>query len=245
MKTLALFGMLLLSSLAHADDLSRQEPRSIGNERSERIRDNLIDPNQIIYQGTGCPTGTVSVVFAPDNLSFTVLFDRFIVETMPSTIQQRDTRNCKLIVPIAIPAGLQMEITRVDYKGLADLPRETQAQLKSSYAFAGSNGISSPVMLQYLFRGPLSEEYSLYAAGMRQNQRSSCGGATRIMIDNDLGLISRSRDRNAQVTLDTVDANSKLVYYVNWVRCAGGGGGGGGGGRPDPVRPPGPRPPRF
>lgn len=246
LKLLALLAGLLAGAAANADQLTPQEPRYIGNERSERIREHLVDPNQVIHQGDGCPQGTVSVAFAPDNLSFSVFFDRFIVETQPNPAQQRSTKACKVIVPIQIPAGIQLEITRVDFRGFADIPRQAAAQIKSSYAFTSSSGFSSPVMLQYDFRAPISSDYALYAAGIRQNQRSACGGETRIIMDNNLGLISNNRNQSAMLTLDTVDSASRVVYHMNWMRCGGGGGHPGGPGGPGgPVTPPPPRPPRF
>src|SRR5262245_9122430 len=82
-----------------------------GNERSERP--GHVGVGQAASNGNGCPSGTMRVVFAPDNLSFTILFDQFIAETQGHGGQKRDVMACDALIPIELPAGTQMEITRV------------------------------------------------------------------------------------------------------------------------------------
>ena len=82
-----------------------------GNERS--IRPGRVAFQRPDYFGNGCPAGSMSVIFAPDFLSFSMLFSQFTAETAAG----RGGITCDVLIPVEIPAGMQMEITRVDFRG--------------------------------------------------------------------------------------------------------------------------------
>jgi hypothetical protein len=245
---------LLCSFPAFAEiDMSPNPPQHRGNERSERVREAQMDPRQITYGGSGCPAGTVTVTMAPDNLSFSVFFDRFAMEVAPGQ-NGVDRKNCRILVPLQIPEGMQLGITRTDYRGFAELPARSRGELRSSTAFHGlmpdgrpSGQFSQPVDLRYNFVGPVAQEYAVSSGVLNARQYSPCGGFMRLMMDTNMMLHNQSRDQTAIVTLDTIDSAGELVYYVNWQRCSVGGRPGPGNpppGGPPPRPVPGPRPPR-
>lgn len=258
MKTLIALCLLLPASAFAEVEMSPHPPRHRGNERSERVREAHMDPRQITYSGSACPEGTVTVTMAPDNLSFSVFFDRFSSEVAPGQ-NGVDRKNCRIMVPLEIPEGMQLGITRTDYRGFAELPARARGQLRSSTAFHGlrpdgrpSGEFSQPVDLRYEFVGPVSQEYAVTSGVLTAQQYSPCGGFMRLMMDTNMMLHNQSRDQTATVTLDTIDAAGELIYYVNWQKCSVGGRPGPGDPQPPgPPRPPrpgpgpgGPRPPR-
>lgn len=115
----------------------------------DRKRDN--DDNQRERAKDGCPEGTMSVTFSPDNLTFSVLFDQFIAKVPAGSNgggngrgrggqgggNNGDVIRCNIIVPFEIPNGQRMTITRIDYRGFVSLPAGAVGVLRSTYAFVG------------------------------------------------------------------------------------------------------------
>jgi hypothetical protein len=209
-----------------------------GNERSERpARVPVGNPRGA---GNGCPDGTMQVSFAPDNLSFSILFDQFIAESSGLRGARRDVMSCDALIPIEIPANMQMEITRVDYRGFVNLPAQSQARLHAIFNFRGRGGDGDRLNMKFDFQGPLTETYTistdLIARGGTGTEVSPCGGSTVLRIFNQLQLVSRQQGQQAQATIDSIDGAANALYHVNWKRCTpqgedGRGGGGGRGGR--------------
>lgn len=229
MKTtflISLTGLLLIASSSHAATVNQpverekvfRPGRSVarGNERSERV--DRIRTGDLVHAGSGCPEGTMRAVFAPDSLSFTLLFDNFIAETVPGVKQTKDVMQCEALIPIEIPEGMQMEITRVDFRGFAALPhRGAWAQLHSVIQFRGVGGDLDRMNLRYQFMGPLMEDYEISADNV--SEISPCGGTTTLRTMTQLRLVNNARHEATSITLDSIDGSSNAVYYVNWRKC--------------------------
>lgn len=201
-------------------------PRERGNERSERVRN--VPVGQLSYGGNGCPAGTTQVSFAPDNLSFSILFDNFVAETNPSARQPRDVMRCNLVIPLDIPEGLRARITRVDYRGFVGIPAQGSAKLRSMYSFTmkrrgprnDPEREGEQIFLTETFRGPIMEDYFLSSDVMQdQDIVSPCGGPTRLRINNEIVIQSRDRTQESRVTIDSIDGTGNTIYYLNWERC--------------------------
>lgn len=194
-----------------------------GNERSERP--GRVQVGDAGYSGNGCPSGTMRAVFAPDNLSFTLLFDQFIAQTDVTGNAHRDIMSCNLILPIDIPENMQMEITRVDYRGFVGLPAGSRARLVSVFNFLGKGGDRDRINLHFDFQGPVTDAYEISTDAMNQtgqlaqSEVSPCGGHVGLRVMTRLVLMSRSKTDNASITLDSIDGSSNAVYYVNWKQC--------------------------
>lgn len=228
MKRLILFSIVLMCVHAFARDFDRPlkpgNPHWRGNERSERP--GRFSNGQPSYGGNGCPAGTMQVVFAPDFMSFTVLFDKFIAQDTggpgkgigPATVV-----SCDMQVPMQIPAGQQMEITRVDLRGFAGLPGDARATLRSSFNFRGAGGDRDRINLNYQFQGPYTDNYLVSTDAMNENapaatsEVSPCGGQATLAISTQLRV--QSRTAGASITLDSVDSSSHAIYFVNWRSC--------------------------
>lgn len=218
-----LFVSILMSFKASARErehhFRKDRPRMKGNERSERAH--RVETGRLSHAGNGCPEGTMQVVFAPDNLSFTVLFDQFIAEVHPGDTR-RDLITCNALIPIQIPENMQMEITRVDFRGFVALPQSAHAALTSVFNFRDRRGERDRMNLRYRFEGPVMDDYEISTDVMRSSQDSElspCGGAVQLRVKNQLKVVSRDRMEPAQVTLDSIDGASHAIYHVNWRSC--------------------------
>lgn len=230
MKKIFVATLLILSVVAEAKDKDREFRKGRGgrrgNEASERVT--AISVGQPSYGGNGCPAGTMNIVFAPDFLSFSILFDQFVAE-VTQTGQKRDVMSCNATIPMSIPNGMQMEIVRVDYRGFAGLPQGSHAVLNSIFNFRGSGGNRDRMTLRYRFAGPTMQDYEISTSVLNSNgevvddsERSPCGGSFNLNIGNQVKVVSR--EPGATVTLDSIDGSSNAVYYVNWRSCTNGGG---------------------
>jgi hypothetical protein len=171
----------------------------------------------------------MNVVFAPDNLSFSILFNSFIADTKSKSM------NCDAQIPIELPVGMQMEITRVDYRGFVALPAQARARLNAMYNFRSRAGERDRMRLSFDFQGPVMDNYVistdlLNGGGSAPNPEiSPCGGATVLRVYNQIILQSRDPKAEAQVTIDSIDGQANAVYYVNWRACSKGSNPGNGG----------------
>lgn len=223
---LTLSGLLLLALQARADrdrDFKRGRFHQRGNERSERPQ--RVTPGRPVHGGNGCPQGTMSVAFAPDNLSFSILFDQFIAQTNPAPGERRDVMTCDIQVPVQLPDNMQMEITRVDFRGFVGLPEAgSRAILQSMFNFRGRGGDGDRLNLRYTFNGPVMDDYEISSDVIAVNANNSteispCGGQTTLRIYNQLRLQSPRGSQPAQVTIDSIDGGAHAIYYVNWKSC--------------------------
>lgn len=239
MKNAFLFLGILLSLSASIEsfaargmggerDMRRIRPRERGNERSERVTS--LQVGTPVYGGNGCPQGSMAAVFAPDNLSFSLLFDGFIAELSKDENKRRDIMNCSVVIPMQIPEGMQLSITRVDYRGFMNLPEGVRGVLRSSYNFnrrdaGGDRGDGANVNLNYRFEGPKAEDYFISSDVLGDGnegiaESSPCGGRVRLRINNAVRIVG-PRGSEAQITLDSIDGSGSenAVYFINWQKC--------------------------
>ncbi len=198
--------------------LRRGRPQHRGNENSQPVTQ--VTVGTPVYGGNGCPQGTMRAVFSPDNLSFSLLFDQFIAEVTDPAGSPRDIMTCDAMIPMQIPNGMQMSITRVDLRGFSALPEQARAVLHSVFNFRG-RGDGERMNLRYNFSGPLMENYEVSSdtLGPGDTETSPCGGSFQLRILNQLRIRAAKKGEPASITLDSVDGASEATYFVNWQTC--------------------------
>jgi hypothetical protein len=222
--TLGCLFIVCLRAMAGGErdhDFRRGRFNRTGNERSERP--GQVTPGAPAHSGNGCPPGTMRVVFAPDALSFTVLFDQFVAQVDGSGAK-RDVMSCDALIPLQLPEGMRMQITRVDFRGFVALPDAgSRAVLHSVFNFRGGGGDGDRMNLHYQFDGPVTDNYQISTDALADEQTtaetSPCGGSTRLRIFNEIKLVSRDRSNSASATIDSIDGGAHATYYLNWKSC--------------------------
>jgi hypothetical protein len=227
----ALFALLAFTISLNASAAKDKQVRAHrgpgrvhGNERSERPgRIQIGDPD---HHGNGCPAGTLSMALAPDNLSFSILYDQYIAQSDIRRKRLIVLMECVTVIPIKIPDGMRMEITQVTFRGFAGLPDKAGASIRSIYNFRGPGGDKDRMNLVYGFKGPLLEEYEVSSDDPDlnkvpdQSEVSPCGGDVRLRISTSVALLSSNKQEDASFTIDSVDgAAAQATYYVNWRKC--------------------------
>ncbi len=194
-----------------------------GNERSERPGRVPVGPPA--FGGNGCPAGTMRVVFAPDNLSLSILFDQFVAEASGEKGQKRDVMACDALIPIEIPPNMQMEITRVDYRGFVALPQNARARLHALFNFRGRGGDGDRLNMRFDFQGPVADVYEISTDLLNDvrtgTEVSPCGGTTVLRVYNQLQVNAKKSGEQAQATIDSIDGSSNAIYHLNWRACTG------------------------
>lgn len=227
-----LFAILFLLSTLSTELLARERDKNFrkgrgghqrGNERSERP--GRVPVGNPTHGGNGCPAGTMRVAFSPDSLSFSILFDQFVAEAAGGKGQKRDVMACDALIPIEIPANMQMEITRVDYRGFVALPQHARARLHTIFNFRGRGGDGDRMNMRFDFQGPVADVYEITTDLLSDTNTgteiSPCGGQTVLRVYNQMQVISRKAGEQAQATIDSIDGSSNAIYHLNWKACTG------------------------
>ena len=184
------------------------------------------DENKVERAKNGCPEGSYALTFAPDGLSFSLLFDRFVAQTSPS--QVIDVMRCHLIVPVDVPENTRMTITRIDYRGFVKVPVGGIGVLRAAYSFQGKRNGSGPgnsraysVNFRQIFEPREwvgDQNYILSSDAFTDRQATSeCGGVNNLRISNTLRVQGAGQD--AMLTLDSMDGVGELKYFVSYERC--------------------------
>lgn len=215
------------------NDRERYQNGPKGNENSVPLNGRVfVEAPE--YGGSGCPDGSVDFVLSPDNKELSILFSNFVAEADGREVRKVGLA-CNIRIPIQIPVGKQLAITRIDYRGFLDLPKRSKSFLHSTYQFIQRfrqgrepvDNSSEPITLSKVFEGPLSDEYNLTSGIRFTDQLSPCGGPASLNIRNDLML--ETNKQPAFATIDSVDTQTSVVYYLSWKSC---GNSGPGRGRP-------------
>ncbi len=220
---LVLTACLKVSGAERDHGFKRGRGLTHGNQQSERP--GRVGVGREAHAGNGCPAGTMRVVFAPDLLSFTMLFDQFIAQVDPGNNVKRDQMNCDTVIPLTLPDNMQMEITHVDFRGFVALPDRAKARVHSMFNFRGRGGNKDRINMRFDFQGPSMEDYEISSDTIESNGRSAesevspCGGDVELRVATRLMLLSPGRNDQATITLDSIDGASEATYYVNWRTC--------------------------
>lgn len=199
------------------------------------------------YAGTGCPQGTASTILSPDGKSLTVIFDAYIAQANAG--QPRDQKGCQINIPFQVPAGYQVQVVKMDYRGFANLPQGSRSTFGAGFRYLEIDGRTTPnprVLRARVFQGPRQSEFKLTSI-LRGARFSPCGTNFILAAESMLNVAANRQGEDAFATVDSLDGVAlPVVYSLRWKRCSvgPGGGHGGGGGHVRPQPPPRPQPGR-
>lgn len=151
------------------------------------------------YGGSGCPAGSAAVSVSPDGKEISVLFDKFIVKN--------SRKNCGLTIPVTVPAGFQISLFTIDYRGYVG--PSTTGRLSTDYFFSGQ--LTRPSVK--IING--ETDYSL-----RDNVGavtwSACGAKDNMRLN-----VAMAGSGPSDATVDSTDiATHGLLYIFNIQPCS-------------------------
>jgi hypothetical protein len=203
---------LLASSAAQADQLlSADEVRNIiGDE---------VTIDVVAAAGSGCPSGTVSSVIAPDGKSFILGFDEYLAEAGPNIPLSQGRKFCNLAIVLNVPNGVSYTIADVNYRGYAYLEAGVEAMQKSTYFFAGNIEQAS---MRSGFKGPYDDDYVVGdSVGFNSVLWSECSGQQPVSIKTEVRVNNMfNRSASGIITTDTIDGRLTHQYGLRFRECS-------------------------
>lgn len=175
-----------------------------------------------LYYGNGCPKGSVSIAFAPDNLSFSVLYDKMVANIAATDHRRNRHRACEILIPMTIPKNMALSLENIDYRGFAALPTNGRAVLQAAYGFwPSAHGYRyDGNHFQRKFKAPYMDEYQISTDAFDKDHKptSACGGRVYLRLGDHLHLQAQ-KGADAQITLDSVDGALGQHYNLSLKRC--------------------------
>jgi hypothetical protein len=203
----------LAASLVAAPVTTVEEPAA--QPPSQRVTVELV-----IANGSGCPAGTTAVAPSPDNTAFTVSYSSYLAQVGVGALPTDFRKNCQLTVQVNVPQGFTYAISKVDYRGFADLQDGARAIQRANYYFQGS---SANEFQTHEFEGPYSDYWQ--TTDINETAElvwSPCGVQRLLNINTELRVMAGSSDPSKTtsfVAMDSTDNSVDTVYHLSWKRC--------------------------
>jgi hypothetical protein len=160
--------------------------------------------------GSGCPEGSASATVSPDGQELSILFDKFVAD---ATKPAESRKSCNLAIPIKVPAGYQVSLYTVDYRGY--IAPDTTGKLRVEYFFAGQKG---PVYSKTLTgETDYTETQELLASSF-----SACGDSVNMRVN--ASMVAKGKGIATVDSLDlahqtVVSIPKHLIYHLKYQVC--------------------------
>lgn len=175
--------------------------------------------------GTGCPEGTIGASISPDAKTISLLFDNYIAQAGNSSGVKRDIKNCSVQLPIEVPAGFQFTIVKLDYRGYNSVPDGGRARYVTMYSFFDgqtNKQIGKRIRRNYIFNGPLEEDYTISSDVSNKPIWSNCGKSLTFRLDTRAIAVTNEEGEDVLATIDSIDASAgtAVEYHLSWRECS-------------------------
>lgn len=204
---------LLLTSLlglAFASSAFAQGP----NRDDVKIRD-------VIVNGSGCPTGTATVLATPSTPGgpvdyFQVTYDEFIAGTDRDNGQKQRVF-CNIAIDLQFPQGWSYSILETETDVWAELVRGHWARASLQYQFRNVPGRGSVRTRQQ--RGPWSDQVQ-FKDKFGQVVWSPCNKTIPVNLKTTIQVGGRSRSGDhSEMGVDQQSGLFKTEWNFRWRRC--------------------------
>jgi hypothetical protein len=186
--------------------------------------------NSVNHNGTGCPTGTSSIVLTPDKKTVSVLFDGEYEAVAgagsgltEATDVSEDRVACNIAISLHIPSGYQAFLIGAGYRGEVSLPVGGEAEFTREYFFAGSSG----EMVEENWSGEIENEEIQFFDELfaDSNIYAACGEDVILRANSSLSISAPVAGDTALIQLDSFDYQNQnyttqFDYHFNYVRCS-------------------------
>ncbi|WP_176736789.1 DUF4360 domain-containing protein [Oligoflexus tunisiensis] len=213
-----LVALTLLSGHAFAEERTPVDPL---DGVPVLVPSEPITIENIQYNGSGCPFGTVAQNVSDDKQAFTLTFSEFFAEAGPDVSLAQGRKNCIATVTLHIPAGWQYSVADFYYRGFMQLDEGIKAEHSVDYSFEGQGRTSR---FESIMNGPYESDY-VYSdsVGISSTVWSPCGVSRALNLNTKI-RVSNSNKRNFPdargfITNDSVDGQITQVFGLTWRPC--------------------------
>lgn len=170
----------------------------------------------ITYGGTGCPQGTVSKTISEDRTVFTLIFDAYVASYGPSVPVTENRKSCQLNVNLKVPMGWSYSVGTVDYRGYAQLPSGSKANLTAPVSLISQG---KATVFSKSITGPVNGDSDLRLDVAADTiQWSSCTTPAPLTINTDIAIVSDGAG-TGKLTNSTTDGKVKFSFGLAWRPC--------------------------
>jgi len=200
--------LLILGSVAQAED-------------RDLVPSEAITIKKIMYNGTGCPLGTVAKNISEDKTSFTLTFSEFVAEAGPGVSLSAGRKNCVATLVLNVPAGWQYSIADFNYRGFIGIEKGVTAEHSADYFFEGNQATGHFGSTK---TGPFEQDYVFHdSIGLASAVWSPCGVERALNINAKIRVSNTSPSKfpNARglITNDSLDGQITQVWGITWRHC--------------------------
>lgn len=173
--------------------------------------------------GSGCPTGTASVLVAADNMSFAVAYRDFLAQVGPEAKPTDIRKNCQLSLRVQAPTGFTYAVMRATYRGVAQLAAGATATQSANYYIQGA---SPTTVATHAFAGPFNSAWettdTTTVAALAAGDFAPCGEQRNLNINTELRVNAGTSDQGAAssvISMDSMSGDVQTVYHFAWRQC--------------------------
>ena len=172
-------------------------------------------------EANGCPDGSYSLVLAPDGTTLSILFDKFTVESSPTSSVAVQRKVCRISAPLKLPANHSIGVYKVDYRGFAKLAPKQETELDVKYFLGPHNNAHGRVFKRKIKGAHEGDYFFTETIGAGQMKRVGCGDAAMLNVAITLNLVGDRAAGEAMASLDTLDAakGGAMVYHLDLKEC--------------------------
>lgn len=175
-------------------------------------------------RGAGCPEGSVQVIWAPDYRSFTVLYDRLLLEAGRGRGASNQV-NCEVDMQLKKHKLQGFAVEAVDFRGFVQLDRGVRAQQVVKVS-SGSTKELRALSTDFGFQrwtGPMNDNYTLSTVRPpRRPEILNClpyRENTRLVVQTKLEISNAGGGRGGMMAVDSSDGRVMQRYHVRWQNC--------------------------
>jgi hypothetical protein len=168
----------------------------------------------------GCPSGSYSVIQAPDGSAVSILFDAFSVSGGPAPSATPVRRTCNLQIPVRVPPGYSAGVYRIDYRGYARL---APLQYANVYVGYGVGDRTNARLFRHGLSGGQDGDFAFTEnLGGMLMWRMGCGQSAVLNVTATLEFLPKRQPGEALVMFDTLDGDARpsLTYGLDLQKCA-------------------------
>ncbi len=172
----------------------------------------------LVYNGSGCPSGSVKVRMADDARSFSLDFTKLVATAGPGISISSNRKNCAISVQIHVPGGFSFAIQSVEYAGRAKLdPRVTGTQL-ATYWFQGE---ALQTQSSMVLTGPVDQNYDRMDTIPFENLVFSPCGQTRSTNINAEVRVSNAANKTGKgsMVVETTTGKMETTFHLAFEPC--------------------------
>ncbi|MEK6580084.1 MAG: DUF4360 domain-containing protein, partial [Bdellovibrionota bacterium] len=165
---------------------------------------------------------TASAVLSDDRTSLSILYDAYSAQAGRNFGKTFERKHCDLVVPLQVPAGYEVSVMQVDYRGFAAIPQGGSGRFRAEYFFAGEG---RGIVTEQRFAPGAMTEY-LVPNNLTVESWSTCGASVNLRVNSSIIAQSNVNGDEAQVTVDSTDANIRnkygVIFHLSFRACGSG-----------------------